>query len=112
MSLIPPVTAAAAPERRPLRTLMRLLLWLVIVAWSLVLVAWLTLHWGILPHIEQWRIPIETRASRALGVPVRIGAITVHSSGWVPAFELRDVTLLDARKTSRPQPLRRLCSRC
>ena len=98
MSLIPPVTAAAALERRPLRTLMRLLLWLVIVAWSLVLVAWLTLHWGILPHIEQWRIPIETRASRALGVPVRIGAITVHSSGWVPAFELRDVTLLDARQ--------------
>jgi len=69
----------------------------VIAAWSVLLLAWLTLHWAILPHIENWRGPLEQRASRALGVPVRIGHITVRSSGWVPAFELRDVVLLDAR---------------
>ena len=65
-------------------------------AWSLLLIAWLTLHWWILPHIQQWRGPLETRASQALGVPVRIGHIEVKSSGWVPSFELRDVLLLDA----------------
>ena len=99
MSLTPPVTAAALePRWRPLRTVAQLMLWLVIAVWSLVLIAWLTLHWGILPHIEQWRAPIEARASRALGVPVRIGGITVRSGGWVPAIELRDVELLDAQQ--------------
>jgi len=80
--------------------LLKLLKWCVggvIAAWSVLLLAWLTLHWAILPHIENWRGPIEERASRALGVPLRIGHITVTSSGWVPAFELRDVALLDAR---------------
>ncbi len=67
-------------------------------ACSLVLIGWLTLHWGILPHIQQWRGPIEQRASQALGVPVRIGGIEVKSGGWVPSFELRDVVLLDARQ--------------
>ena len=66
-------------------------------AFGLLLLAWLTLHWGILPHIENWRGGIEQRASQALGVPVRIGGISVRSGGWVPAFELRDVVLLDTR---------------
>ena len=106
MSLIPPatthpdVTAASVqaldPVARwaPLRWVARLVLGLVIMVWSLLLIAWLTLHWGILPHIQQWREPIEQRASRALGVPVRIGNIEVRSSGWVPSFELREVVLL------------------
>ena len=64
-----------------LRWAARALLGLVITAWSLLLIAWLTLHWGILPHIDQWRAPIEARASAALGVPVRIGNIEVRSSG-------------------------------
>lgn len=114
MSLIPPATthpdAAAAPSQReqpgprwtaPVRWVARALLGLfglVLTAWSLVLIAWLTLHWGILPHIQQWREPIEQRASQALGVPVRIGAIDVRSSGWVPSFELREVVLLDANQ--------------
>ena len=80
----------------PLRWVARALIGLVFTAWSLLLIAWLTLHWGILPHIQQWREPIEQRASKALGVPVRIGAIEVRSSGWVPSFELREVVLLDA----------------
>ena len=105
--MIPPLLAAAPAQRHvpagrsakasKLRWVMRALIGLVLAAWSLLLIAWLALHWGILPHIEQWRGAIETRASRALGVPVRIGSITVRSSGWVPALELRDVSLLDAQ---------------
>jgi uncharacterized protein (TIGR02099 family) len=86
-----------APRWAPLRWVARVVLSLVIIAWSLLLIAWLTLHWGILPHIQQWREPIEKRASAALGVPVRIGNIEVRSSGWVPSFELREVVLLDAQ---------------
>ena len=61
---------------------------------SLLLTAWLLVHWLILPHIEQFRGAIEQRATAALGVPVRMGGIQVTSSGWVPSFELRDVVLL------------------
>lgn len=64
---------------------------------SLTLVAWLTLHWGLLPRIEQWRPQIEARATAALGQPVRIGHIAVRSHGWVPSFTLSDVRLLDAQ---------------
>ena len=62
----------------------------------LLVLAWLTLQWGILPHIEDWRPEIERHASRAVGVPVRIGHISVRSSGWIPALDLRDVVLRDA----------------
>ena len=110
MSLIPPATiasrAAADPSQRTAKAvLLKRLLWvarsllgLLVLAWSLLLIGWLTLHWGILPHIQQWRQPIEARASKALGLPVRIGNIEVRSSGWVPSFELREVQLLDAEK--------------
>ena len=105
MPLIQPVVGAAASQptlpaapRRPLRTLLRFVLGLLFVASSLVLTAWLTLHWGILPRIEQWRPQVEAQASAALGVPVRIGHISASSSGWVPSFELHEVTLLDAQQ--------------
>ncbi|HWK83740.1 MAG TPA: hypothetical protein VNS61_08380, partial [Caldimonas sp.] len=76
----------------------RVLLGLVGAAWAVLFVGWLSLHWLILPHIEQWRVPIEAQASRMLGAPVKIGAIEVRSSGWVPAIELRDVRILDAEQ--------------
>ena len=69
---------------------------LLLAAWSLGLAAWLMLHWLILPRLDEWRPRIEAQAARALGHPVNIGQITVHSAGWVPAFTLRDVVLRDA----------------
>ncbi|HZV93871.1 MAG TPA: DUF3971 domain-containing protein, partial [Caldimonas sp.] len=85
-------------RRRPFRLAARILLGLVGTAWAILFVGWLSLHWLILPHIEQWRAPIEARASRMLGAPVRIGAIEVRSSGWVPSIDLRDVRILDAQQ--------------
>ncbi|MCU0928479.1 MAG: TIGR02099 family protein [Burkholderiaceae bacterium] len=83
------------PRASRWRALWRLSFALVLAAWSLGLLAWLTLHWGILPNARAWLPQIEAQASRALGVPVRIGDLRVRSSGWVPAFELDDVVLLD-----------------
>jgi uncharacterized protein (TIGR02099 family) len=77
------------------RTGARIAVGLIVGAWSLLLIAWLTLHWGILPHAQSWRPQIEQRATKALGTPVRIGNIEVRSGGWIPAFELSDVVLLD-----------------
>ncbi len=61
--------------------------------WSLLLLAWLILQWGIVPRVAQYRPQIEQHASAALGVPVTIGAIRVQSGGWMPLFELDDVVL-------------------
>ena len=91
-------TAAAFWLRRPARILWRLLRWalgLLLVLWGLMLLAWLVLQWAILPHIDDWRPRIEQEASKALRVPVRIGAIAVPSGTWMPLLQLRDVRLLD-----------------
>ena len=102
MPLIPSASEPAPTRRRRRhaalawsRAALRAAIVLVLALWSLLLLAWLTLHWGILPHIDDWRPVIEQRASQALGVPVRIGRISVSSPGWVPALELTDVVLSD-----------------
>lgn len=64
--------------------------------WALGGVAWGVLHWGILPHANDWRPWLEKEASKALGVELRIGRISVESGGWMPRMELGDVRVLDA----------------
>ena len=88
-----------------LRRLTNAALALVLLSWSLILIAWLTLHWAILPHIDHWRPRIERLASDAIGVKLSIGEIAVRSHAWVPAFELRDLRLFDrdGRETLRLQ---------
>lgn len=76
---------------------MRFLLWLVAAAWLLFGLSWWVLHGWIVPRIGEFRPRLEIEASKALGVPVRIGQITAHSQGMIPSFELHDVTLLDAQ---------------
>ncbi|MFO1218404.1 MAG: YhdP family protein [Burkholderiaceae bacterium] len=97
---MPPNSAVIDPRRPRRRAPRRLLAWAVgalVLLWSLLLLAWLILHWGILPHIDEWRPRIEALASRAIGAPVVIGRVEVRSRGWVPAAELDDVVLLDAQ---------------
>ncbi len=98
MSNIAPFTAIVPRPWRAARLLARVVAWLALAFLGLLLLAWLGLHWAILPHIERWRPLIETQASQALGLPVRIGSIEVRSTGWAPTLELRDVTLLDAQQ--------------
>jgi uncharacterized protein (TIGR02099 family) len=75
----------------------RLALGLVLAFWILFAAAWAVLHGWIVPRIADFRPRLETAATQALGVPVRIGQITARSGGLIPAFELRDVALLDAQ---------------
>ena len=67
----------------------------VLLLWGVFLAAWLTLHWAILPHIDEWRPRIEKSAGEAIGLKLSIGEIRVRSGGWVPAFDLRDLRLYD-----------------
>ncbi|RZJ13091.1 MAG: TIGR02099 family protein [Rubrivivax sp.] len=80
------------------RLLWRMLRWALLalaLLWTLTVVAWVALHWGILPHANDWRPWLEKEASKALGVELRIGRITVESGGWMPRMELGDVRVLD-----------------
>ena len=73
------------------------LLWLVAAVWLLFGLSWVVLHGWIVPRIGEFRPQLEAQASKALGIPVRIGQITARSTGMIPSFELRDVSLLDAQ---------------
>ena len=99
MSFIATFSAAVRRHaQRPARWLIRCGRWavsLVLLAWGVLLAAWLLLHWAILPHINDWRPDLERMASQSLGVKLRIGQIELRSGGWIPALELRDVRLLD-----------------
>ena len=70
---------------------------LVLAAWFVFGLTWGALHWLIVPRIGEFRPQLEAYAARALGVPVRIGALTAQSSGMIPSFELTDVQLFDAQ---------------
>lgn len=73
------------------------------VSWGLLVLglvlglAWGVLHLWIVPRIADYRPALERLAQQSMGVPVRIGAISAQSTGWVPSFELRHIELLDAQ---------------
>ena len=74
------------------------LLGLLIGAWLLLALSVVVLHVWIVPRIGDYRGALEAQASKAMGVPVRIGSITAQSGSLFPSFELRDVVLLDERQ--------------
>ena len=76
--------------------LSKLLLGLAIAAWVIFALAWMALHWVIVPRIGELRPRLEMEASLVLGIPVKIGEISAKSVGIIPSFELKDVALLDA----------------
>ncbi|HEY0955279.1 MAG TPA: YhdP family protein [Roseateles sp.] len=82
----------------PLRLCWRVLRWALLalaLLWAVAAVAWGVLHWAILPQADEWRPWLEKEASKALGVELRIGRLTVQSGGWMPRMELGDVQVLD-----------------
>ncbi|MDP1954026.1 MAG: YhdP family protein [Polaromonas sp.] len=92
-----PLPAPASPRLKIAALAARWLLGLVLAFWLLFGLAWGLLHGWIVPRISEFRPRLETLASQALGVPVRIGAIAARSGGLIPSFELSDVILLDGQ---------------
>jgi uncharacterized protein (TIGR02099 family) len=91
--------APTSPTQAPRRWLQRCTFWILaplLGLSGLLLAAWLALHWAILPHIDDWRPELEREASKALGLPLRIGALQASSSGWTPTLDLREVRVIDA----------------
>ncbi len=79
-----------------LRWSWRIALGLLLAAWALALVGWLSLQWLILPRLDEWRGQAEVLATQALGHPVQIGQLSTQGGGWLPTLQLRDVVLRDA----------------
>ncbi len=93
----PAPSLPALPSRRLRWTAaaMGCVLWCVAGAWLLFALGGWLLHGWIVPRIDEFRPRLQAEASRALGVPVRIGRISAHSQGMLASFELHEVSLLD-----------------
>lgn len=77
--------------------LVRGVLFAVLLAWLLIGAAWGALHWLIVPRIGEFRPQLEAYASKALGIELRLAAITAQSDGLIPSFELTGVALFDSQ---------------
>jgi uncharacterized protein (TIGR02099 family) len=77
--------------------LARALLLIALLFWLAFGATWAALHWWIVPRIGEFRPQLQAQASKALRVPVRLGAITAKSGGLMPSLELADVEMLDAQ---------------
>ena len=76
------------------------------VAWAVALVgaglllvaalAWGVLLFQILPRIDAWRFDLAEQATKALGVPVRIGKVVGRADGVWPTLSLQELQLLDS----------------
>ena len=73
------------------------LLWTLIGVSLLICLAWTSLHWLIVPRIDDYKQTIQVQASQALGLQVRIGHVQALGGWWVPWFEVTDIVLLDAQ---------------
>lgn len=78
------------------RRLWKTLGWLLLLAYFAFAALILTLRYSVLPNIEHYRGDIEQVATRALGLPVRIGGITAAWDGLQPDLTLSEVTVADA----------------
>lgn len=88
------------PPSRLLKTVAWMVRWslgALLTALLVLTAAWGALHVWIVPRIGDYRVQLQEQAGSALGVPVRIGALTARSEGLIPSIEMRDVTLLDAQ---------------
>ncbi|MFY7873590.1 MAG: DUF3971 domain-containing protein, partial [Limnohabitans sp.] len=75
----------------------RLLTWMLLALGLLLALGWGVLHVWIVPRIAEYRGPLQTLASQAVGLPVRIGQVQALTTGWVPSLALSDIELLDAQ---------------
>lgn len=62
----------------------------------LLALSWASLHWLIVPRIDQWRPQLQAWASQALGAELRLGRLEGRSRGWRPTVVAHEVQLLDA----------------
>lgn len=78
-----------------LSLVLRVTAWTMLVAGFVLGMAWSALHFWIVPRIEDFRPKLENLATQTIGVPVQMGKLVAVSSGWMPTFEIHNLTLLE-----------------
>jgi len=73
--------------------LLRWLAWGLLSLSMLVGLTWAVLHFWIVPRISQLRPELEHMASQAVGLPVKIGELSVQSNGWAPVLEVDNLRI-------------------
>jgi len=76
-------------------TALRFAAWVLLVSGFVLGMAWTALHFWIVPRIEDFRPKFENLATKAIGVPVHMGKLLAVSTGWMPTFEIHDLSLMD-----------------
>ena len=71
--------------------------WGSVLLFGLITLVWFAIYGLIVPRIGDFRPQLESRLSRALGVPLRIGEISARVDGLMPTFTMSQVRLLDAQ---------------
>ena len=66
-----------------------------LIAWLVFAALILTLRYIVFPHVNDYRESIENYASRALGEPVKIGAIDASWRGLRPTLSLSAIRIVD-----------------
>ena len=74
---------------------LRFAAWVLLVSGFVLGMAWAALHFWIVPRIEDFRPKFENLATQAIGVPVHMGKLLAVSTGWMPTFEIHDLSLMD-----------------
>lgn len=82
--------------KAPLRNLVRALEILAWVSFFAFATVFLGLRYWLLPNIEDYRGDIVAKISRAIGLPVKIGAITTDWQGLRPRLSTADVRIYDS----------------
>lgn len=77
--------------------LLRWLGWGLLSLSMLVGLIWSVLHFWIVPRISELRPQLEHMASQFVGLPVKMGDLTVESNGWAPVLEIDHLQINNAQ---------------
>jgi uncharacterized protein (TIGR02099 family) len=87
--------AMRTPSKIPLSTFIRALEVLAWTAFFAFAIVFLALRYWLLPNVEQYRPDIVAAISRAVGLPVKIGALATDWQGLRPRLSISDVRIYD-----------------
>ena len=76
-----------------IRTALKWLLVVWLIAWSLIGGVYALVHFAIVPRIDHWRVDLETKLTETVGLPVQIAQLRGAASGWTTRFQIDQIQI-------------------
>ena len=76
-----------------IRTALKWLLVVWLIAWALIGSVYALIHVAIVPRIDHWRADLETKLTESVGLPVQIAQLRGAASGWTTRFQIDQVQI-------------------